>query len=215
MSGSIRIDRRTTIKWMLAATAALPAMQSSALSAELLPPAKGYGTDPDLLRIYAPGDLWPLIFTDANKRTATALCDAIIPADAGSPSASAVGVVDFLDEWISAPYVPQQQDRMLILAGLDWLDDEASRRFGHEFADCSVSEQSAICDAICYVPTAEPQFAEAAVFFARFRDLTVGGFYTTPEGMRDIGYVGNVALAQFDGPPAEVLERVGLRGKAS
>ena len=215
MSGPIRIDRRTTIKWMLAATASLPALQRSAFAAAPLPPAKGYGTDPDLLRIYAPGELWPLTFTEDERRTATALCDMIIPADAGSPSASAVGVVDFLDEWISAPYVPQQQDRKEILAGLEWLDDEAARRFGRGFAECSESQQTAICDAIRYLPKAEPQLAEAARFFARFRDLTVGGFYTTPEGMRDIGYVGNVALAQFDGPPPEVLERVGLQGKTS
>ena len=215
MNGPIRIDRRTTIKWMLAATAAWPAMQGSAFAAAPLPQAKGYGTDPDLLRVYAPGDLWPLTFTEDERLTATALCDLIIPADAGSPSASAVGVVDFLDEWISAPYVPQQQDRKLILAGLNWVEDEAARQFGCRYSACNASQQSAICDAICYLPKAVPQFAEAARFFARFRDLAVGGFYTTPEGMRDIGYVGNVALAQFDGPPPEVLERVGLRGKAT
>ncbi len=215
MSGPIRIDRRTTIKWMLAATAALPDLQRRAFAAVALPPAKAYGTDPDLLRIYAPGDLWPLTFTEHERRTATALCDAIIPADGASPSASAVGVVDFLDEWISAPYVPQQQDRKLVLAGLEWLDEEAARRFGRGFAECSESQQSAICDAIYCLPKAEPRLAEAAGFFARFRDLTVGGFYTTPEGMRDIGYVGNVALAQFDGPPPEILEKVGLLEKSS
>ena len=213
MSGPIRIDRRTTIKWMLAATAALPAMQGSAFAAAPLPPTEGYGTDPDLLRIYAPGDLWPLTFTEDERRSVTAMCDLIIPADAGSPSASAVGVVDFLDEWISAPYVPQQQDRKLILAGLNWIEDQAARQFGCGYYECNESQQSAICDAVCYLPKAVPQLTEAARFFARFRDLTVGGFYTTPEGMRDIGYVGNVALAQFDGPPPEVLERVGLQGK--
>jgi hypothetical protein len=45
--------------------------------------------------------------------------------------------------------------------------------------------------------------------------LTVGGFYTTPEGMRDLGYVGNVALARFDGPPPEVLRKVGLEGEGA
>ena len=28
--------------------------------------------------------------------------------------------------------------------------------------------------------------------------------------MKDIGYVGNVALASFDGPPPEVLKHLGL-----
>ena len=215
MSGSIRIDRRTTIKWMLAATAALPAIGGGAHAAEPMRATRGYGSDPDLLRIYAPGDLWPLTLSDSERRTASALCDVIIPADAGSPSASAVGVVDFLDEWISAPYAPQQEDRKSIVAGLRWLDDEASRRFERAFVDSNESQQSAICDAICYLPRAESTLAEVARFFGRFRDLTVGGFYTTPEGMRDIGYVGNVALARFDGPPPAVLARVGLQGQAT
>jgi hypothetical protein len=40
--------------------------------------------------------------------------------------------------------------------------------------------------------------------------VTTGGFYTTPEGTKDIGYVGNVALTRFDGPPPEVLQRLGI-----
>jgi hypothetical protein len=28
--------------------------------------------------------------------------------------------------------------------------------------------------------------------------------------MKDLGYVGNVPLASFDGPPVEVLRRLGL-----
>ena len=43
-----------------------------------------------------------------------------------------------------------------------------------------------------------------------FRDLTAGGFYTTPAGTKDLRYVGNVALERFDGPPPEVLAMVGL-----
>ena len=37
-----------------------------------------------------------------------------------------------------------------------------------------------------------------------------GGFYTTPVGMKDIGYVGNVPLAKFDGPPADLVAKLGL-----
>ena len=31
--------------------------------------------------------------------------------------------------------------------------------------------------------------------------------------MRDLGYVGNIPLPSFDGPPPEVLERLGLEGE--
>lgn len=221
MNEPIRIDRRTTLKWVLAAAAALPVLRTRAF-AEATDPAnaqvlaaQGYGTDPDLLRIYEPGDLWPLTFTAEKRRTATALCDVIIPADSESPSASAVGVVDFLDEWISAPYEAQREDRQTILAGLEWLDKESTRRFGGGFADLDGPQMAAICDEICSLPKARPELAAAAGFFARFRDLTVGGFYTTPEGVRDLKYVGNVALPRFDGPPPEVLRRVGLSDNPS
>ena len=207
------IDRRSTLKWMLAASAAMPLLARRALgqvAPAAHPGARGYGTDPDLTKIYHPGDLWPLTLTRAQRRTAAALCDVIVPADAVSPSASSVGVVDFLDEWVSAPYEDQQADRPLILEGLMWMDTEASRRFGRQFADLGESSQRAICDDICYEKTALPQFAAAAKFFARYRDLTAGGFYTSPEGRKDLGYIGNVPLLKFSGPPLEVLRKLGI-----
>ena len=102
-----RIPRRTAIKWMLTAATAAALLERDTLAADptprLNPAAKGYGPDPDLLKDYKPGDLWPLTFTDTQRATAAALCDVIIPADAKSPSASSLGVHDFIDEWISAP----------------------------------------------------------------------------------------------------------------
>ena len=140
------------------------------------------------------------------------LCDLIIPADPSSPSASEVGVVDFLDEWISAPYKQQHEDRVIVLEGLAWLDAEAASRYGRgsSFAAISHEQQTAICDDICLVEKAKPRFAQAAKFFARYRDLTAGVFYSTPQVRQDVRYVGNVPLPHFDGPPPEVLQKVGL-----
>ena len=200
-----RLDRRTMVKWMLAVAAAAPGLKGIAWAA-----GEGYGTDPDLQRTYSPGDLWPLTLTGQQRGAAAALCDVIIPGDAHSTSASAVGVVDFIDEWISAPYPRHQQDRALVLSGLQWLDDEARRRYSGSFATLSGEQQAALCDQICYVPEADPSLVQSATFFARYRDLTAAGFYTTPVGRKDLQYVGNVALAKFEGPPREVLEAVGL-----
>jgi len=214
------MDRRTTIKWVLAVAAAAPGMGNAARALEAVaapadaPSSHGYGTDPDLRKVYEPGQLWPLTFTAAQKRTAKVLCDLIIPADASSPSASEVGVVDFLDEWISAPYEAQRRDRATLLEGLAWLDSEATARYGagKSFITLSNKQQTAICDDICCAPKAKSKEdrAAAAKFFARYRDLTAGGFYTTPQGRKDVGYVGNVPLPRFDGPPPEVLKKVGL-----
>jgi hypothetical protein len=153
-----------------------------------------------------------LTFTIQQRRMAKALCDLIIPADASSPSASAVGVVEFIDEWISAPYEAQRRDRNMILGGFTWLDREAAARYRSRksFRALSHKRQTAICDDICLVAKATPERVEAAKFFARYRDLTAGGFYTTPHGRNDVRYVGNVPLPRFDGPPLEVLKKVGL-----
>ena len=209
MSEPFRVDRRTAMKWVAMASA-LPWLQRPAIGTAAPASGKGYGTDPRLNRVYKPGELWPLTLPPFMRQAAASLCDIIIPADEHSPSASSVGVVDFLDEWISAPYEAQRTDRRTILEGLGWLEIESKRRFKKFFVDLSPAQKSAICDDICYLPRAKPAFQEAAKFFATFRDLTAGGFYTTPAGSKDIRYIGNVALERFDGPPAEVLRRVGL-----
>jgi hypothetical protein len=209
------LDRRTTLKWMFAAAATVPSLQAFGYTG--LPEARdvaaaqaGYGTDPDLTKEWKPGGPWPLTLGAVARLTTAALADLIIPADDHSPAASAVGVVDFIDEWISAPYPQQRSDRELILPGLTWIEAEAQGRFGKAFAELGQAQKEAIANDICSVARAAPQSATAARFFAKFRDLTAGGFYTTPVGMKDIGYTGNVALEKFDGPPNAVLKKVGL-----
>jgi hypothetical protein len=203
-----RLDRRTAIKWMLAASAGAALARRGAGAST--PAEKGYGRDPVLNKTYAPGDCWPLTFTTHQRRTAAALCAVIIPAEDAAPSAADLKVHDFIDEWISAPYPEQVETRQPILDGLAWIDTEAQRRFGRDFAVLDADQSAAICRDICHAPEAKPEFAAAAAFFALFRDLTAGGFYSTPAGMKDIGYVGNMPLIEFKGPPPEVLKHLGL-----
>ena len=193
------LDRRTAIKWVLAASAALrlPSVSFDALAAT--PAAQGYGKDPNLMKVYASGDLWPLTLSKEQRATATALSDLIIPADGTSPAASSVGVVDFIDEWISAPYPEHAVDRKTVVDGLSAIEADAQRRFNTTFAKLSATQMSTIADAIATEP-----------FFIRYRALTAGGFYTTPVGMKDLKYVGNVAMTSFDGPTPEILKRLGL-----
>jgi hypothetical protein len=212
-----RMDRRDAIKWMMTAVATSALIDREAFGASAADAAKagtkagvGYGTDPDILKTYNPGDVWPLSFNDAQRATAAALCDVIIPADAKGPSASSVRVHEFIDEWISAPYPGHDADKGAVVEGLAWIDQEAQKRFQNNFVNLIARQKNAICDDICYAPNAKPEFRQAAQFFRRFRDLTAGGYYSTPEGMKDIGYTGNVALDKFEGPPPEVLKKLGL-----
>ncbi len=211
-----RLDRRTAIKWMLAASASLaaagPLARANTAGAPGTPPpaAQGYGPDPSMVKTYQPGEIWPLTFTPEQRRTVVALCDVMIPADESSPSASAVDVPDFLDEWVSAPYPAQRADRPVVLEGLAWIEREAQERFGRDFNALDAAQQTAICDDICDPAHAKPEHASAVRFFVKFRDLTSGGYYTTPQGMKAIGYVGNMPLPGFEGPPPEALRHLGL-----
>lgn len=133
----------------------------------------------------------------------------------------------FIDEWISSPYPLQGHDlnlfrrppragpeppgdRALVLDLLDWMNAEAQRRRGVEFASMVAEDRGSLCDAVCNPARARPEHRALVPAFKRFRDLTVGGYYTTPEGMKAIGYQGNVALRSFDGPPPNVLRQLGL-----
>ena len=208
--GGVQLSRRDAVRWVMAAVAA------SALPARLLGErapqvqSKGYGRDPDLLKTYTPGDMWPLTFTAAQRQTATMLADLIIPKDHLGPAASEVGVPAMLDEWVSAPYPEQQKDRPVILDGLTWLDDESRKRFSKTFSQLREDEQRPICDDICWIERVKPEFRKPAEFFSRFRALCSGAYYSTTPGWAAIGYVGNVALPQFDGPPPEVLQKLGV-----
>ena len=204
------LDRRTAIQWMLAASAALraPTLAFADDAAKTID-AKGYGKDPNLIKSYAPGDLWPLTFTPGQRKLASVVSDMIIPAEAGQSAPSALGVIDFIDEWISAPYADNVRDRPIIIEGLAWLDERARTKFKNDFISISDKQRTSICDDLVGENVAS-SLEKPAAFFSRYRELTAVGFYTTPIGMQDVGYRGNVPLDRYDGPPKEALAKLGL-----
>ncbi|MEP6779713.1 MAG: gluconate 2-dehydrogenase subunit 3 family protein [Gemmatimonadaceae bacterium] len=151
---------------------------------------------------------WPMLLTPQEMTTLAAMADTIIPADDKSPSATKVGAHNYINEVASAP--GRTNDLTLIRGGVMWINGEAMARFNKPFHQLSDVERTAICDDICYVPKAKPGYLAGAVFFDRVRDLTAGAFYTTPEGWKDIGYIGNVPMEKFAGPPVELLQKLGL-----
>lgn len=206
------MERRDALK-ALGLTAALPVVDQAQprpkAAQKPVPPPGPAGTpsDPDLLR---PKAWWPKVLTPGELATLSALCDLLIPADEKSPSAAQVGVPDFINEWVSAPYDYQRNVSVTVRGGLAWLNTEAQRRFGKTFVALTGGERTAIADDICYAPDARPEWQSAAQFFDLIRDLTATGFYTTREGMKDLQYIGNMALPKYDGPPPAVLAHLGV-----
>jgi hypothetical protein len=211
------VGRRDALKALAAAAGALPVLEGAALDAQQGPAAapraaapavrpRGDAWDPDLTHP-RPGT-WPRQLGAGELITLAALCDTILPADSRSPAASAVGVPAWINEYVS--YEGNQSSLVRVRGGLVWLNLESNRRFGRPFPRLTAAERNQICDDICYLPTAPPEFRAAAVFFDLVRDLTMVGFYTTREGMRDLGYIGNVALPSFPEVSAEIRRQIGV-----
>ena len=201
-----KVDRRTAIAWMgaVGAIAATGVVVAGCHPAEK--PAAGYGTDP---KLNPPGKApWPRLLSKDELSTAAILADFILPASGAAPSASSLGVPDFIDEWVSAPYEQQERDLKVIREGIAWIEGESQKRFGKGFADAAAEQQTSILDDIVKKGTESRK--QAFSFFTLFRDRAAGGYYSTPEGWKAIGYVGNVPMPEFPGPPPEVLKHLGL-----
>lgn len=216
------VKRREALK-VLAVAASLPVLggvtpaEAAANAPQAAPAApsglpdyrgpRGDAWDPNLI---TPRKDWPRKLTGVEMDTLAALCDVIIPADAKSPSASAVGAHHYINEHVSAPGQSYERDLVRVRGGVSWLNLESEKRFGKKFSRLAIDQKTAICDDICYVPTAKEEFKAGARFFSLVRNLTATAFYTTDPGMKDIGFVGNQAALKWELPPKAVLKALGL-----
>jgi len=90
------------------------------------------------------------------------------------------------------------------------VDALSQERHGKSLAELSRSQISKLIDDAAKAKGARSQLGQAESFFYEFTGLCMGAYYGTPEGWKAIGYVGNVPLPTFDGPPQEVLDKLGL-----
>jgi hypothetical protein len=203
MSELFHVDRRTTLKW-LGAALAFSAHHGKSLAGTFMPSPKGYGTDPDLNH---PKPLyWDKIMSQHELKQTSLLADLFLPGTGTSPWPSALGIHDFIDEWISAPYPEQLSDRKIIQEGLAWLDQESSRRFGKDFAALSDGQRVEMMGSMAIM--------KDFTFFQRLRNLVVAAYFSSDEGFKDIGYSGNVARESFPPPTDDMLAIIDRECKA-
>ena len=191
-----KVDRRSALAWIGVVGAAVAGGAGVVVYGPQMGGQKvtrGYGTDPKLVKPEkAP---WSRIMIPAQLQTAAILADFILPASGAAPSASALGVPDFVDEWVSAPYPDQLKDRPIVLTGLNTLAPKVLKT--------SAADRAAALDALRH--STDPATQK---FWKRFRRLTIGAYYTTPEGFKDVGYIGNVPRGSDPGPSPEVKSAV-------
>ena len=145
-------------------------------------------------------------FTPEELATITVLGDIIIPRDEVSGSASDAKVPEFI-EFI----VKDQPDfKTPMRGGIRWLDLECLNTYGKPFADCKHDQQMEMVDNIAWPKRKiKAGMGPGVAFFSLLRNLVATGFYTSPIGIKDVGYIGNQPN-QWNGVPDDVLKKYNL-----
>ena len=167
-------------------------------------------------------------FQAEQYRTIRRLAELIVPADNVSGSGVDAGAPEFIDLLCS------QNEKLADIyhGGLAWLDAEMRKRVAKRFVEASEAEQKAMLDTLVKAEVAETTrrgeelvYQRSAVykdftgytterasdlgpgvrFFDWVRKMTVDAFYSSPIGVKDLGFKGNGAYSKYE-VPKEAIE---------
>lgn len=166
-------------------------------------------------------------FTAAEFKTLGRLAQLIVPADDVSASALEAGAPEFID-------LLSSQNKTLaeiFHGGLAWLDAEMNQRYEKSFVNATEKQQTEMLDMLVAADKVERarvteeagyrksgrynDFTSYTVqrpgglgpgvkFFDWVRRMTVDAFYTSPIGIKDIGFIGNGAYTKYETPQAAI-----------
>ncbi|MDE2667975.1 MAG: gluconate 2-dehydrogenase subunit 3 family protein [Acidobacteriota bacterium] len=171
----------------------------------------------------------PKLFKPHEYRTIQQLAELIIPADEHSGSALEAGAPEFIDLLCSQN--PELAD--IYTGGLLWLDAQMRQQHGASFLESTAEQQTSLLDRL--VEEGDPEKVEGARatrygasedyqgfsdyrihpvsdlapgvrFFEWLRKMIVDAFYTSPIGIQDVGYQGNIAVSKYEVPEAIIQE---------
>ena len=177
-------------------------------------------------------------FTAAEFKTLGRLAQIIVPADEVSASALEAGAPEFID--LLSSQNPTLAE--IFHGGLAWLDAEMNKRYEKSFVNASEKQQTEMLDLLVAADkvertrlteeagyrksgryndftsyTVQPagSLGPGVKFFDWVRKMTVDAFYTSPIGIKDIGFVGNGAYTKYETPQAAIdyaLKRSPVKG---
>jgi hypothetical protein len=157
-------------------------------------------------RAGAGGVYKPKLLTAHQYKTVTRLAELIVPADGGNGSAVEAGAPQFIDLLCS------QNEKMAAIysGGLLWLDRQMARQYSANFLGARPAQQTAMLDALVAAGRDAEEgsgstdngddLLPGVRFFDWVRRMTVDAYYTSPIGIKDIGYIGNTALSEYTVP---------------
>jgi gluconate 2-dehydrogenase gamma chain len=165
------------------------------------------------------GAYQPKLLNAHEYKTVTRLAELIIPADEVSGSAVDAGAPEFIDLLCS-------QNAALAgiyTGGLLWLDGYTRNRYGNQFLESTATQQNEVMDALVAAARTEDAWRREAEnwatehyrtfagegvqppadmypglnFFNWVLRMTVDAFYTSPIGVKDVGFMGNAAHSSY------------------
>jgi gluconate 2-dehydrogenase gamma chain len=142
----------------------------------------------------------PKCFTHHNFLTLRKLADLIIPADEHSPGALDAGAAEYID-FLSSH---NAELAAIFNGGFAWINDYMQRRYSADFVSAKPEQQTALLDLLAYRKNATPDTAPGRRFWPWVRNMVVDAYYTSPAGVKDLGYMGNTVVASFSVPQEAV-----------
>lgn len=151
----------------------------------------------------ASGIYKPKGLTQHEFDTLKTLCELIVP------GATKGGAAEFID------LLSSQNPEMTAIytGGLAWLNEAMKREYSADFLGATADERTGMLDRIAYKKNETPELAAGIKFFAWARRMTVDAYYTSPAGIKEVGYMGNKARSTFSVPQEAIdyaVKRSGL-----
>jgi hypothetical protein len=173
------------------------------------------------------GPYKPKALAEHEYMTVARLAELIVPADEVSGSAVDAGAPEFIDILCSE----NEKLAGIFHGGLAWLDAEMLRRHNQTFLSANAGLQTAMLDLLvaaereerarrgeelvyqrsadykgfsAYTTDRQNPLSAGARFFDWVRQMTVDAFYTSPIGVKDVGFIGNRALSKYEVPKEAV-----------
>lgn len=142
------------------------------------------------------GRYQPKVFNEHEYKTVALLADLIIPPEGAGPGGAAAGAPEFIDLLCSGAAGLART----WLSGLAWLDSASLKRYQATFGDAKAEQQTALVDLIAYRKNETPELAPGIRFFDWARRMVVDAYFTSPAGVKAIGFQGNVGMQTFQVP---------------
>lgn len=136
----------------------------------------------------------PKKFNAHNFQTLRKLGEMIIP---GANEAGAAEYIDFL---------ASRNDELAAIfnGGFAWLDHYMQKMYGADFLKAAAAQQTELLDKLAYTKNVTPETAPGVPFWTWTRNMIVDAYYTSPAGVKDIGFMGNGAVGVFSVPKEAV-----------